>query len=58
LFGLGWFFTVLVQWNNITMIEQVAQNKSSLILTNILQNAQILQLFTKRIKTESTYESN
>jgi hypothetical protein len=40
------------------MIEQVAQNKSSLKLTNILQNAQPLEVFTKIIKTESTYESN
>ncbi len=40
------------------MTEKVAENKSSLILTNILQNAQTLQIFTNIIKTESTYESN
>ncbi len=40
------------------MIEQIATNKSSLLLKNILQNTQILQLFTMVIKTESIYKSN
>ncbi len=35
------------------MIEQVACNKSSLLLKNILQNTQTLQLFTMNNKTES-----
>ncbi len=34
------------------MIEQIALNKSSLILTNILQNTQTFQLLTMNIKTE------
>ena len=39
-----------------TLIEQVALNRSSLLLSNILQNAQTLQLFTANIKTESIYK--
>jgi hypothetical protein len=39
------------------MIEQVAWNKLSSILQNILQNTQTLQLFTMIIKTESIYKS-
>jgi hypothetical protein len=39
-----------------SMKEQVARNKSSLILHNILQNTQTLKLFTMIIKTESTYK--
>ncbi len=35
------------------MIKQVVGNKSSLLLKNILQNAQTLELFTVNIKTES-----
>ncbi len=35
------------------MIEQVAINKSSLLLKNILLNKEILQLFTMNIKKES-----
>jgi len=34
-------------------IEQVASNKSSLLLNIILQNTQVSQLFTIKIKTES-----
>jgi hypothetical protein len=35
------------------MTEQIALNKSSLLLKNILQNTQTSQLFTIDIKTES-----
>jgi hypothetical protein len=38
------------------MIEQVAWNKSSLILNIILQNTQKLQVFTKKIKAQSYYK--
>ncbi len=38
--------------------EQVALNKSSLILMIHKQNTQILQLFKKIIKTESIYKSD
>ncbi len=38
------------------MIEQVAWSKSSLLLKNILQNAQTSQLFLINIKTESFYK--
>jgi hypothetical protein len=41
----------------INMIEQVDQNKSGLLLKNILQDTQIYHLFTKIIKTESIYRS-
>jgi hypothetical protein len=41
----------------LTITEQVAANKSSLLLLIILQNAQTLQLFTKINKTESIYKS-
>ncbi len=34
-------------------MEQVAWNKSSLLLKNILQNTQTLQLFTLNFKAES-----
>jgi hypothetical protein len=42
------------------IIEQVSLNKSSLLLTSIFQNTQILQLqlFTKIIKMESMYKIN
>jgi hypothetical protein len=40
-----------------TIIEQVALNKSSLLLMTILQNTQTLHLITKIIKTESIYKS-
>jgi len=40
------------------VIEQVAWNKSSLILNIILQNIQKLKLFTEIIKTESIYEGS
>ncbi len=40
----------------IIMIEQVASNKSSLLLKIVLQNAQTLQLFTINIKTEIIYK--
>jgi hypothetical protein len=40
------------------VIEQVALNKSSLLLPNILQNMQKIKLFKKLIKTESIYKSN
>jgi hypothetical protein len=39
------------------IIEQVALNKSSLLLKNILQNTQTLQLYTITIKTESIYKT-
>jgi len=38
-------------------IVDVVQNKSSLLLKIILQNMQILQLFTINMKTESIYKS-
>jgi len=41
--------------NNWTIIKQLAWNKSSLLLKNILQNTQILQVFTINIRTESIY---
>ncbi len=41
-----------------TIMNQVALNKSSLMLKTILQNAQTLQLFMMMIKTESIYKSN
>ncbi len=37
-------------------MQQVAWNKSSLLLKIILQNAQKLQLFTKTIKAQSYYK--
>ncbi len=40
------------------MIEQVASNKSSLFLKNILENTQTLQLFTVNIKSECIYKRN
>ncbi len=40
-----------------TMIGQVALNKSSLLLSNILQNAQTLQLLIIDIETESIWKS-
>jgi hypothetical protein len=40
------------------IIEQVALNKSSLLLKIQEQNIQTLQLFTMIIKTESVYKSN
>jgi hypothetical protein len=39
------------------IIEQVAWNKSSLLLNIIIQNTQTLQLFTVIIKTEIIYKS-
>jgi hypothetical protein len=39
------------------MIDQVASNKSSLLLKDISQNAQTLQLFAMNIKTEIIYKS-
>ncbi len=39
------------------MIEQVAQNKSSLWVKNILQNTHALKLFIMNIKTKSFYKS-
>ncbi len=39
------------------MIEQVVNNTFSLLLNNILQNAQTLQLFTMIIKIENIYKS-
>ncbi len=38
------------------MIEQVAWNKSSLLLKIQIQNTQTLQLFTETIKTESIFK--
>ncbi len=40
------------------IIEQVDQNKSSLLLNIIFQNTQTLQLHTKIIETEIIYKSN
>ncbi len=40
-----------------SMMEQVAWNKSSLLLKNISQNTQTLQLYTIDIETESIYKS-
>ncbi len=39
------------------VIEQVALNRSNLLLKNILQNTQTVQLFTINIETESIYKS-
>ncbi len=39
-------------------MKQVASDKSSLLLSIILQNTQMFQLFTKIIKTEIIYRSN
>jgi hypothetical protein len=39
------------------LIVDIVQNKPSLLLDVILQNVQILQLFTINIKTESIYKS-
>ncbi len=44
--------------NDPSTIEQVAWNKSGLILKIILQNSQTLQLFTINIQTEMIYKSN
>ncbi len=45
------------QWNhNILYNKIVAQNKSSLLLKNVLQNTQTLQLFTMNFKTEIIYK--
>jgi hypothetical protein len=38
------------------MIEQVAWNKSGLLLKIQMQNTQTLQLFTETIKTERIYK--
>ena len=51
---------VLEYWRRLfgsDMIEEVAWNKSSLLLRNILQNLQTLQTFTINIKTESVCNS-
>ncbi len=42
-------------FDKITIIEQVALNKSSLLLEIQKQNTQTLQLFMKIIKPESIY---
>ncbi len=42
---------------NYYIIEQVARNKSSLLLNIIIQNTQTLQLFTMITKTEIIYKS-
>jgi len=42
--------------HNILNNKIVAQNKSSLLLKNVLQNTQTLQLFTMNIKTEFFYK--
>jgi Ras family len=47
----------LIFWNFAFMIEQVASNKSSLLLTIQIENAQTFQLFTRIIKTENIYKS-
>jgi hypothetical protein len=51
--------TFYTTFNNlfVTIIEQVALNKSSLLLKNNLQNTQALQPSTINIKTESIYQS-
>ncbi len=49
-------FIVFIQLTLISMMEQVAWNKSSLLLRFILQNTQTLQLFTTNIKTEGIYK--
>ena len=64
---LSWQYALRVNGNALTtdrlipfptsIIKQVAWNKSSLLLKNILQNTQILQLLIKVIKTESIYKS-
>jgi hypothetical protein len=50
-----WAFTTNLFTVVISMKEQVVQNKSGLLLKNILQDTQTLHLFTKIIKTESIY---
>jgi len=47
---------IVVQRASIT--EQVASNKSNLLLKILMQNTQTVQLFTEIIKTESIYKSN
>jgi hypothetical protein len=47
---------VSLNWTK-NMIEQVAYNKSSLLLRNILQNTQTLGLFTMKNKTVCIYKS-
>ncbi len=42
----------------VSCIEQVASNNLSLLLKIQKLNTQILELFTKIIKTESIYKSN
>jgi hypothetical protein len=54
--GAGSFRQVVIYSNVILIIEQVAYNKSSLLLKIIVQNAQTLQLFSQIIKTESIYK--
>ncbi len=50
--GTAYFYVIIIK-------EQVALNKSNLLLKIILQNTQTLQLFTKIFKTEkSFYKSN
>ncbi len=41
----------------LTKIEQIASNKSSLLLKIHIQNTQTLQWFTEIINAESIYES-
>ncbi len=45
-------------FDKMTIIEQAALNKLSLLLEIQKQNTQTLQLFMKIIKTESIYKSN
>jgi hypothetical protein len=48
---------ILIYYSIVAKIEQVAWNKSSLILKNILQVIQKLQLFAKIFETKSIYKS-
>jgi len=45
-------------FNTHCVIEQVASNKSCLLLTIQMQNTQKLKLFTDIIKAESIFKSN
>jgi hypothetical protein len=50
-------YVVRLQTDGAGIIEQVASNKSSLSLKNIVQNKQKLQLFKMILKKESNYKS-
>jgi len=58
-FDQGWYLSQeLPGLLKLIIMEQVASNKSSLLLKNILHNTQTLQLDTMIVKTECSYKSN